>query len=440
MPAKRIVSRMVLLALLVALAIPFAQSASAHGPGHGHGPTPPAPAPAHLRIGVFARSIPAIAAVNKGFYADYNITVEYLQVSSSTQQFQYLRDDLYDIVMTSPDNVANYRLNSSNALGATIDQVGFLGLDAAQKLALVARPGISSPSDLAGKVIAVDSPNSGFAYVIYDILASYGLERNVDYTVLPVGGVSLRYQGLLNGDFDATLLSNGFETRAENAGYPLFDTVGDIADPYLGLVAAAKSSWLNANEDVALRFSKAYIKAVRWSLDPANRDEAVQMLMSNQNISQSLAEQYYDIQVDPATGNIAEGAIDREALYNVLVLRNKYNGFDQTQNLRRLSNPGTLYTLDIQRKAIRELRHESHPGPGNGGPGNGGPGNGGPGNGGPGNGGPGNGGPGNGGPGNGGPGNGGPGNGGPGNGGPGNGGPGNGGPGNGGPGHGPGRP
>lgn len=398
MPAKRIVSRMVLLALLVALVIPFAQSASAHGPGHGHGhgPTPPTPPAAHLRIGVFAQSIPAMAAVSEGFYADYNLTVEYLQVSSSTQQFEYLRDGLYDIVMTSPDNVANYRLNSSNALGATIDQIAFLGLDNAQKLALVTQPGISSPSELAGKVIAVDSPSSGFAYVIYEILAQYGLQRDVDYTVLPVGGVYQRYVGLLNGDFDATLLSNGFETRAENAGYPLFDTVSDIADPYLGLVAAAKTSWLNANRDVALRFSKAYIKAVRWSLDPANRDAAIQLLMTNQGLTQSLAEQFYDLQVTPGIGNIAEAEIDREALYNVLVLRNKYNGFDQPQNLRRLSNPGQLYTLDFQREAIRELRKESNPGPG--GPGNGGPG--GPGNGGPG--GPGNGGPG--GPGHGGPG------------------------------------
>jgi ABC-type nitrate/sulfonate/bicarbonate transport system substrate-binding protein len=358
MPAKRIVSRMVLLALLVALVIPFAQSASAHGPGHGHGhgPTPPTPPAAHLRIGVFAQSIPAMAAVSEGFYADYNLTVEYLQVSSSTQQFEYLRDGLYDIVMTSPDNVANYRLNSSNALGATIDQIAFLGLDNAQKLALVTQPGISSPSELAGKVIAVDSPSSGFAYVIYEILAQYGLQRDVDYTVLPVGGVYQRYVGLLNGDFDATLLSNGFETRAENAGYPLFDTVSDIADPYLGLVAAAKTSWLNTNRDVALRFSKAYIKAVRWSLDPANRDAAIQLLMTNQGLTQSLAEQFYDLQVTPGIGNIAEAEIDREALYNVLVLRNKYNGFDQPQNLRRLSNPGQLYTLDFQREAIRELR------------------------------------------------------------------------------------
>lgn len=395
MPAKRIVSRMVLLALLVALVIPFAQSASAHGPGHGHGhgPTPPTPPAAHLRIGVFAQSIPAMAAVSEGFYADYNLTVEYLQVSSSTQQFEYLRDGLYDIVMTSPDNVANYRLNSSNALGATIDQIAFLGLDNAQKLALVTQPGISSPSELAGKVIAVDSPSSGFAYVIYEILAQYGLQRDVDYTVLPVGGVYQRYVGLLNGDFDATLLSNGFETRAENAGYPLFDTVSDIADPYLGLVAAAKTSWLNTNRDVALRFSKAYIKGVRWSLDPANRDEAIQLLMTNQGLTQSLAEQFYDLQAAPGVGNIAEAEIDREALYSVLVLRDKYNGFDQPQNLRRLSNPGQLYTLDFQREAIRELRKESNPRPG--GPGNGGPGNGGPG--GPGNGGPG--GPGHGGPG-----------------------------------------
>src|SRR5882724_10862603 len=80
-----------------------------------------AASPDHLRIGVFNKTLTTLAAESEGFLAEQGLTVEYLQVSSSTQQFQFLRDGQYDLVHSSPDNTVNYRLNDSNALGATFD-------------------------------------------------------------------------------------------------------------------------------------------------------------------------------------------------------------------------------------------------------------------------------------------------------------------------------
>lgn len=346
--ARRFISRLVLLALFTAIAAPLAQDASAHS----------SPPPATIRMGIFARSLPMLAASAKGFYAKYNLDVQYLQVTSSTQQFQYLRDDQYDVIQTSPDNVANYRLNTSNPLGATIDQQMFVGFDSGQYLVLAARPGITSPADLRGKKLAVDALTSGFAYVLYKIMLQYGLVRDVDYQVVPVGGVVQRYNGLLAGDFDATLLSSGFETRAANQGYPLLDSVADIADPYLGSAAAAKTSWLRSHRDVATRFVKAYIEASEWSFNPANREEAIGLLMTLPNTSRELAEQLYTIQVTEGVGNIRNGEIDRKALYNVLALRKEFNGFDSPQNLRFLSSPASpLYDLSYWLRARIELRH-----------------------------------------------------------------------------------
>lgn len=77
--------------------------------------------PATVRVGVFTKTLALLAAQSKGFFAQQNLTVEYLQVTSSPQQFQALRDGEYDLVLTSPDNVANYRLNDNNPLGARLD-------------------------------------------------------------------------------------------------------------------------------------------------------------------------------------------------------------------------------------------------------------------------------------------------------------------------------
>jgi ABC-type nitrate/sulfonate/bicarbonate transport system substrate-binding protein len=86
-------------------------------------------APATLRVGVFSRTLPMPAAQSKGFLERENLTVSYLQVQSSTQQFTFLRDGQYDIVNTAIDNVINYRLNDSNPIGArrklSIERGGF---------------------------------------------------------------------------------------------------------------------------------------------------------------------------------------------------------------------------------------------------------------------------------------------------------------------------
>ncbi|HEU5014349.1 MAG TPA: ABC transporter substrate-binding protein [Roseiflexaceae bacterium] len=310
--------------------------------------------PATINMGIFGKSLPLIVADAKGFYAKHNLKVNYLQVASSTQQFQALRDGQYDVIQTSPDNVANYQLNANNPLGTIVDSQGFLGLDYGLNLRLVAQPGITSVENLRGKTVSVDALNSGFAYVLYKILQQHGLQQG-DYNVVSVGGVFQRYNDLLAGHADATLLSSGFETRAANQGYVLLDPVSTIASPYIGTFAAARTTWLKQNSDVAVRFALAYYEALQWSFDPANREESIQLLMAQPNTSRMLAEQLYAIHLQSGVGDIADASIDHKAVYNILALRAEFNGFENQQNLHRLAGPeGGLYDLSYYRKALRD--------------------------------------------------------------------------------------
>jgi hypothetical protein len=195
-----------------------------------------------IRLGYFYRTLPLMTAQRHGFYRRHGLEVQEERVRSSTQQFEYLLDGRYDVVQTSPDNVANYRYNTGHALGDRIDVQGFLGMDYGLNLVLVARPGIRPARTL--KAVAVDATDSGFAYVLYAILERAGLKRGKHYDVVPVGGVSQRFQRLLSGDagFDATLLSGGFETRAANSSYRILGSVREVADPYVGAWAVMEPS------------------------------------------------------------------------------------------------------------------------------------------------------------------------------------------------------
>lgn len=303
-----------------------------------------------IRLGGFYRSLPMLVAEEKGHYDDHGIEMEFGQVTSSTQQFQFLADGQYDIVQTSPDNTANYHLNRNNPIGRLVDGQGFLGMDHGMYLVVVAQPDVESIADLRGRIISVDAPDSGFAYVIYRILANHGLERDRDYRVVSTGGVYDRYIAMVqNGeDLAATLMSGGFETRAAERGFKLLDSVHDILDPYVGVWACARRDWLQANRPLAVSFVSAYRAASAWVFDPANRDECVALLERIPNTSRQLAERLYDVQLRPGVGNVPDGTLDPAGVANALRLRLEFSGFEDPQDLDALVGPGTeLFDLTI---------------------------------------------------------------------------------------------
>jgi ABC-type nitrate/sulfonate/bicarbonate transport system substrate-binding protein len=309
-------------------------------------------APTTLRMGTFYVTLPMLVAQQRGFFERQGLTVQYQQVRSSTQQFQSLLDGEYELIQTSPDNVANYRLNDKNPINRRFDPQLFMGMDYGLNLTLTARPGISSLEQLRGQSIAVDNPQSGFAFALYELLERAGLRRDVDYKVLPVGGTRNRYEAFPQGTFAATLLQAGFETRAANAGYALLRNVNAVVSPYIGVAAAGRESWLRQNRDSVVRFTRAYLEASAWAFDPANREAAIALLMTLPDTNRALAEQLYVIQLQPDNGNIRDGSLDPKALENIFALRVKYSGFEQPQDPVSLARETSgLYDLGYLRDA-----------------------------------------------------------------------------------------
>jgi hypothetical protein len=83
--------------------------------------------------------------------------------------------------------------------------------------------------------------------------------------------------------------------------------------------------WLKQNREVAVRFTRAYHNATQWVLDPANREEALSLLVTPM-IPRAVAEQIYEKQIPEGVGLIPALSIEQEALYNVLALRQEFGG------------------------------------------------------------------------------------------------------------------
>jgi ABC-type nitrate/sulfonate/bicarbonate transport system substrate-binding protein len=315
------------------------------------------PSAATVRLGFFSTNLPLQAAFAQGYFADENLTVTTQQVTTSIAMFKSIAANTMDIALTSADNPLNYRLNTNNLVNnnaGTLDVQMIFGDHLGLGLALVAQPG-STIESLRGKKCGVDAPDSGFAYVLYEMLRRNGLVRGTDYTVAPAGGTPIRLNALRAKTIDCTLLNADSVVRAKEEGFTVLATIDDVASLYLGGVGAARESWLHANPDVAIRFIRAYLRGVLWVENPDNRTAAIALLV-NANTSAALAAKIYDAAVGEPTGIISDGKLDIRALRSVIRIRSAFDGFEQPQSVRFLASRASgLYDLRYYRQAVRGL-------------------------------------------------------------------------------------
>lgn len=281
-----------------------------------------------LRLGFFSRSVVSRVARDRDIFGHHGLTVSEHPVSSSPAQFRSLQAGEYDLVLTSPDNVAAYRLTDANPLAARLDVRVLLGLDAGLGLSVVAAPEIVSLEDLRGRTIAVDVPSSGFALALFSVLARKGMRRDRDFALVSLGSTPRRREALLAGECDATLLNAGHDIAAVIAGCRRLARITDTLSPYLGTVVAATGDWLDGNVELARRFGEAWLEATRIVLDPAERGYVEPLVAEEFSLPLEGIDAAYTMLTSTRDGLVASGQVDNAALRTVLAIRAEHGGPD----------------------------------------------------------------------------------------------------------------
>jgi ABC-type nitrate/sulfonate/bicarbonate transport system substrate-binding protein len=289
-----------------------------------------------LRLGIFSANTVANWAEQHGIFAAHGLAVEQLPVTSSPAQFASLMAGEYDVVLTSPDNVATYVLNDGNPLGRRLDLQILRAVDRGGRLSLVGRPGIDTLADLRGGTFGVDVPTSGFAYVGFALLRRAGLEPGRDVEVVTAGATPRRRQLLAAGEFDATLLNAGHEARATRSGARVLGVVSDVVRPYLGSVLATRAE---VDTPAVRALLDAWDVAEQAVVNPDRREDVLSLLAAQPDTDREIAEQMYETLLDPAHGICVGGVVEPEALQAVLRLRAEQGGFEQEHDLPALSRP-----------------------------------------------------------------------------------------------------
>ena len=109
--------------------------------------------------------------------------------------------------------------------------------------------------------------------LLFEILRRNGLERDRDFEVVYAGATNLRYEKLLRGEFDATLLGAPFTRLAMRQGYNSLGTVIDALGGYQAVVFVADRPWLAENKEMARAVASCLSETFKWASLPENREK-----------------------------------------------------------------------------------------------------------------------------------------------------------------------
>jgi ABC-type nitrate/sulfonate/bicarbonate transport system substrate-binding protein len=229
---------------------------------------------ARIRLCAFAgpETSPVQRALESGAFAAAGLDVACEVATGSIKQMVGLVDGAYEMAMSAVDNVVAYNAGQGAATPKNPSDLVVLLGGATDPRPLIARPEVKSFADLKGARIAVDAVDTGFSFMLRQLLEDHGLGM-ADYTLAPVGAIKARRDAVTGGDCAAGLLGKDDAERMAAEGYTRLASDPDPWDDYQGGVYIAQRGWAAANADAVKAFIRVMLDANDWVLDPANAAE-----------------------------------------------------------------------------------------------------------------------------------------------------------------------
>ncbi len=168
---------------------------------------------------------------------------------------------------------------SLGAMAAGLDLAFVAGIVNKLDGDMVVSPKITTPAELKGKLLGVQSIGGGVWTFTMLALDHWGLvpERDkIQFRIL--GDQAVIAQGLSSGIVDAAYLGYTFSSVAQRQGYRVLADLAKLDIPYQGIGIVARKSFIDQAPDTVERALKAIAKSVAYFQDPANKQSVIGLL------------------------------------------------------------------------------------------------------------------------------------------------------------------
>jgi NitT/TauT family transport system substrate-binding protein len=252
---------------------------------------------------------PIYIGIRKGFFAEADIAVDLVFSPSNSATIQQI------VVNAINVSIGSGLVDPIRAIekGAS---VAILRIEVRRPpYALLGQPAIKDMKGLAGKIVSVGGAKDITRLFLDRMLVANGVDpKRVD--LIFAGATSARYSALHSGAAQAAMLTAPYNFDAIAAGFTNLGLTADYVDmPFSGV--ATNRTWAMQNIGTLRRFLAVYTRSIGWLLDPANRREAVDIMVSVSRLKSDDVERAYDFLI---TGGFFEptGKISKARLGKVV--------------------------------------------------------------------------------------------------------------------------
>jgi NitT/TauT family transport system substrate-binding protein len=251
---------------------------------------------------------PTIVMMARGLDRDENLAVDYVESRTSADGARFLLsgDAQVTSITTETAIIASEQEPSIFIAGGWMGWIPH---------SLVAAKDVRAIADLRGKTVSVDQVRGGNGLYLRRMLATGGLGPD-DYSLIQGGASRDRLAGLLSGSVQGTLLLSPDNARMVREGYQQLGYVNDYIGANYFTPLLTTRRWVESDPDVFLRFLRVTQRAIAWLQEPANREEAIALLVEAQRISPDDAAITYEEYVPRKVHSLAispeqvQGALD----------------------------------------------------------------------------------------------------------------------------------
>jgi ABC-type nitrate/sulfonate/bicarbonate transport system substrate-binding protein len=277
-------------------------------------------------------SIPLWVTQRLNFFGKYGVKSKVVWVRGNPAQIATL---------VSGDTQIAYG-GASTALAAAVggrDMKIVASLSSRESLDLVARPGIKSAKELAGKRFGIQSLGGGVWKTATVWLEHFGMDEKRDnIQMLVIGDVTVLSQSLETGLIDATVVPGYLSRRLANKGFVVLGRCEETRLPSVGMTVLVERPYLQQNAETLQSVMMALIEGMFFTGHPRNKPVVLETLTKQFRMTDSAA---------------AEGAYqDVATLVRLEENRKPYVSLEGMRILQRLLKPQNPKIGDIKVESL----------------------------------------------------------------------------------------
>jgi ABC-type nitrate/sulfonate/bicarbonate transport system substrate-binding protein len=127
-------------------------------------------------------------------------------------------------------------------------------------------------------------------------------------------------------EYAGSMLGPPSSIIAKQEGFVSLAKVQDVIGPYQAAGYFAQRKWALDNKENLDNYLAAIIEAQRWLMDPANKQQVIDLWISEFHMKPEIAAATYESSVNAPGGFEKDAALDIEGFKNVLQLRAEIEG------------------------------------------------------------------------------------------------------------------